>query len=61
MDANANASVKGSIINYSETASTIAGNVTMNFDRASNVNEVPAGFDTHRVLAFDNSSYSLVF
>ena len=60
MNANANASVEGSIVNYSETASTIAGNVALAFDRA-NITEIPAGFDTHRVLAFDNSTYSLVF
>jgi hypothetical protein len=60
MDANTDASVRGSILNYSDTASTIAGNVTLNFDRAD-LTEIPAGFDTHRVLAFDNSSYSVVF
>jgi hypothetical protein len=53
---NVNAQIKGTIINYSEDPMVIGGNAVMNFDRI-NSTKVPAGFDTHRVLNYDPSSY----
>jgi hypothetical protein len=53
---NVNAQIKGTIINYSDTPMTIAGNATMTFDRAAST-KVPAGFDTLRVLTYNPSSY----
>jgi flagellar basal body-associated protein FliL len=53
---NVNAMIKGTIINYSETPMIIEGNAVMNFDRAGST-KVPAGFDTHRVLTYNPSSY----
>ena len=60
MNRNASASVLGSIINYSDGTATVAGNLALNFDRTK-APDVPAGFDTHRVLSFDNASYAQVF
>jgi hypothetical protein len=57
---NASATVKGTIINYSNEPSVIDGNVSVSFDRASSV-KIPAGFDTHRALAYDPASYTLVY
>jgi len=56
---NASAVVKGTIINYSNAAAVVEGNTSMTFDR-SNSPSVPAGFDTHRVLDYVPSSYSVV-
>ncbi|MFC1763527.1 hypothetical protein ACFL6U_15795, partial [Planctomycetota bacterium] len=56
---NANAVLKGSVINYADTTTRIEGNVAMNFDRIAST-KIPAGFDTHRVLDCDPSSYSIV-
>ncbi len=56
---NASALIKGTIINYSDSATVVEGNVTMNFDRAGTT-KIPAGFDTTRVLEYDPSSYSEV-
>ena len=56
---NASAVIKGSIINYSDTPAVVEGNTSMTFDRLSST-KVPAGFDTHRVLEYDPSSYSVV-
>ena len=53
---NVNATVKGTIINYSEDPTTIEGNATLNFDRSDDI-KVPAGFDLIRVLTYDSSSY----
>ena len=53
---NVAAQVKGTIINYSDQPMVIEGNATMNFDREAST-KVPAGFDTHRVLTYDPSSY----
>jgi hypothetical protein len=57
---NASAIIQGTIINYSETPTVVEGNVSLNFDRV-NSPKVPAGFDTHRVLYYNPSSYSMVF
>jgi hypothetical protein len=54
---NANASMKGSIINYSDWPAVVEGNVTMNFDRAGST-KTPAGFDLYRELNYNPSSYS---
>ena len=53
---NVAAQIKGTIINYSDTPLTIAGNASMTFDRAAST-KVPAGFDTLRVLTYNPSSY----
>ena len=54
---NMNAQIKGTIINYSNSATLVEGNVTMNFDRESST-KVPAGFDLYRELDYDPSTYS---
>lgn len=54
---NANALIKGTIINYSDSAAVVEGNATLNFDRA-NSTKVPAGFDLYRELDYVPSSYS---
>ena len=53
---NVNATIEGTIINYSENPTTIEGNATLNFDRSDDI-KIPAGFDLLRVLTFDSSSY----
>ena len=54
---NANAVIKGTIINYSDSPAVVEGNATLNFDRADTT-KIPAGFDTHMELNYDPSSYS---
>ncbi len=54
---NVNALIKGTIINYSDTPMIVEGNAVMCFDRIAST-RIPAGFDTHRVLIYDPSSYS---
>jgi hypothetical protein len=54
---NCAAQIKGTIINYSDDPMVVEGNASMNFDRA-NSPKVPAGFDTHRALYCDPSTYS---
>lgn len=56
---NANAVVKGTIINYSDEPAVIEGNTMMTFDR-SNSPTIPAGFDTHRILNYSPPSYSVI-
>ncbi len=56
---NASALIKGTIINYSDSATVVEGNVTMNFDRASST-KIPAGFDLYRELDYNPSSYTEV-
>jgi len=56
---NCSALIEGTIINYSDTPAVIEGNATMTFDRIDSM-KVPAGFDTHRVLNYNPSSYSIV-
>ena len=53
---NVAAQIKGTIINYSDQPMVVEGNASMNFDREAST-KVPAGFDTHRVLTYDPSSY----
>jgi hypothetical protein len=53
---NVNAIVEGTIVNYSENPTTVMGNATLNFDRSNNI-KVPAGFDTHRILTYNPTSY----
>jgi hypothetical protein len=57
---NASATVKGTMISYSQDATRVEGNISMNFDRAQMV-EIPAGFDLLRVLTYDPQSYSIVY
>ena len=54
---NVAAQIKGTIINYSDSPMVIEGNATMNFDRVDST-KIPAGFDTHRVLTYNPSSYN---
>ncbi len=54
---NCAAQIKGTIINYSEDPMVVDGNASMSFDRESST-KVPAGFDTHRVLICNPSTYS---
>jgi hypothetical protein len=56
---NVNAIVEGTIINYSNNPTVIEGNSTLNFDRSNNIT-VPAGFDTHRILTYNPSSYEVM-
>ena len=57
---NASATVKGTMISYSQDATRVDGNISMNFDRAQMV-EIPAGFDLLRVLKYQPTSYTLIF
>ena len=54
---NMDAQIKGTIINYSDNATVVEGNATMNFDREGSV-KIPAGFDLYRELDFEPASYS---
>jgi hypothetical protein len=54
---NVSATVKGTILNYSEKPLEVAGNATMIFDRSGST-KVPAGFDFWRVLNYNPDSYS---
>jgi hypothetical protein len=54
---NANAQIKGTIINYSDSPAIVEGNATMNFDRAGST-KIPAGFDLYRELDYNPASYS---
>jgi hypothetical protein len=56
---NANALIKGTIINYSDSATVVEGNATMSFDRAGST-KIPAGFDLYRELDYNPSSYTEV-
>ncbi|MFZ2149172.1 MAG: hypothetical protein WAV28_18325, partial [Sedimentisphaerales bacterium] len=53
---NAGGTINGSVINYSETPMTLDGSVDLVFNR-SGLTEVPAGFDTHRILKYNPASY----
>jgi hypothetical protein len=59
-DNNATATVQGTLINYSEQATTVTRNINMTFDRSALV-EIPAGFDLLRVLIYNPASYRLPF
>ncbi|MHC4630375.1 MAG: PilX N-terminal domain-containing pilus assembly protein [Planctomycetota bacterium] len=54
---NISATIKGTIINYSDSPTTIWGNATLNFDRSDDF-QVPAGFNLLRALTYDPDSYS---
>lgn len=54
---NVNAQIKGSIINYSGSATVIEGNSVMNFNRAGTT-KIPAGFDLYRELDYVPTSYA---
>lgn len=56
---NVNALVKGTIVNYSDSPTTVDGNATLNFDRSGMV-EVPAGFEPEIILQYQSNSYSEV-
>jgi len=53
---NVNATIEGTILNYSDNPTVIEGNARLNFDRSDNIT-VPAGFDTHRILKYKPASY----
>jgi len=57
LSGNASAVVEGTIVNYSDSATLVEGNATLNFDRAGSV-KVPAGFDLYRELNYEPTSYS---
>jgi len=59
-DNNASATVKGTLINYSEQPTDVVRNINMTFDRSAMV-EIPAGFDLLRVLTYVPESYTIVF
>ena len=56
---NANAVIKGTILNYSDAPAVVEGNASLTFDRL-HTTKIPAGFDTHRELDYDPGSYSMV-
>jgi hypothetical protein len=56
---NANAVVKGSLISFADSPTVVEGNVSLTFDRANSTN-IPAGFDTKRILAFNPTTYETV-
>lgn len=57
---NASAIIKGSLISFSDSPTVVEGNVSLTFDRANSV-KIPAGFDTKRILAYNQSSYAMVY
>jgi type II secretory pathway pseudopilin PulG len=59
-DKNATATVKGTLISYTDEPVTIGNNINMTFDRTGMV-EIPAGFDLYRVPAYDPGSYTLAY
>jgi hypothetical protein len=54
---NAGGTVNGSVINYSETPMTLDGSIDLIFDRLGLI-EIPAGFDTDKVLEFQPGTYT---
>lgn len=54
---NAGGTVNGSVINYSETPMTLDGSIDLVFDRFELI-EIPAGFDTDKVLEFQPGTYT---
>ena len=56
---NANALVKGTILSYSDNPAVVEGNASLTFDRL-HTTTIPAGFDTHRVLDYNPSYYSVI-
>ncbi len=54
---NAGGTVNGSVINYSEIPMTLDGSIDLVFDRLGLI-EIPAGFDTDKVLEFQPGTYT---
>lgn len=59
LSGNANALVRGSIINYSQDPTVILGNASLTYD-LSGQPDVPAGFDNYRILEYTPSSWSMI-
>jgi hypothetical protein len=57
---NATATIKGTLINYSDQPTIVERNVNLTFDRSAMV-EIPAGFDLYRVLEYNAASYAMVY
>jgi hypothetical protein len=57
---NASADIHGTLINYGTTPMVVDGNISLAFDRTT-ATRIPGGFDTHRILAYDASSYAMAF
>ncbi len=55
---NATATVKGTLINYSNDPLVIDRNLNVTFDRSAMV-KIPAGFDLYRVLTYNPTSYTM--
>ena len=55
---NANAVVKGSIINYSDETTIIEGNATLRFDQSANI-KTPAGFLSPAILKYEPSTWTM--
>lgn len=53
---NAGGTIKGSVINYSNTAMTLTGNSDIYFNR-SGVTAIPSGFVPEFILTYDSGSY----
>ncbi len=54
---NAGGTVNGSVINYSETPMTLDGSIDLVFNNFGLI-EIPAGFDTDKVLEFQPGTYT---
>jgi hypothetical protein len=57
---NASATVKGTLINYSDQPTIVERNLNLTFDRMGQI-EIPAGFDLYRVLEYNPASYTMVW
>ncbi len=55
---NATATIKGTLINYSDDPLVIDRNLNVTFDRSAMV-KIPAGFDLYRVLEYNPGSYTM--
>ncbi|MFB0553247.1 MAG: pilus assembly PilX N-terminal domain-containing protein [Phycisphaerae bacterium] len=54
---NAGGTINGSVINYSDNPMTLDGSIDLVFDRLGLI-EIPAGFDTDKVLEFQPGTYT---
>lgn len=59
LSGNANAVVKGSILNYSNETTIIEGNATLRFDLSSNT-KTPAGFLSPAMLKYEPSTWTMM-
>ncbi len=57
-DNNATATIKGTLINYSDQPTVVSRNINVTFDRSALV-PIPAGFDLYRVPTYVPASYSM--